>query len=138
MIRSVEGRPHGVSATDTATADPRQLPFIFVGERDYVANVLNDHPTGECPQTASRGSVPLSDSLSNPGKPLVRLVKAVNAAGGLAHLQGDAAAAREELIAQTGADDATSVRFKIKENRKLALRPYEPIHSVREHHAHCG
>lgn len=64
--------------------------------------------------------MPLSDSLSNPGQPLVRLKKAVEAAGGVAHLQGETAAAREELIAQTGAEDATSVRVKITENRKLS------------------
>lgn len=77
--------------------------------------------------------MPLSDSLSNPGQPLVRLVKAVNAAGGIAHLQGEVEGTREELIAQTGAEDATSVRVKITENRKL--RPDEVVQLVAAYQA---
>jgi lambda repressor-like predicted transcriptional regulator len=63
--------------------------------------------------------VHLSDSLSNPGTPLLRLVAALDELGGLENVQVSGVA-REAIMAQTGAVDLSLVRLEIKENRKLS------------------
>lgn len=75
--------------------------------------------------------VRLVDSLSNRGTPLFRLVEALDTRGGVASLLDGAAAARAELIAQTGAEDPSSVRLTVKENRKLS--PEEVVEVVRQY-----
>ncbi|MCA1603569.1 MAG: helix-turn-helix domain-containing protein, partial [Acidobacteria bacterium] len=61
----------------------------------------------------------LTDSLSNPGTPLLRLVTALDEVGGLENLQVSAVM-RDAIMAQTGAADPSTVRLSIKENRKLS------------------
>lgn len=61
----------------------------------------------------------LSDSLSNPGTPLLRLVAALDALGGLAKLQVSGTG-RDEIVAQSGSEDPALVRLRVKENRKLS------------------
>lgn len=61
----------------------------------------------------------LSDSLSNPDTPLLRLVTALDGLGGLEETQVSAIA-RDAIVAQTGAVDSASVRLEARENRKLS------------------
>jgi DNA-directed RNA polymerase specialized sigma24 family protein len=76
--------------------------------------------------------VHLSDSLSNPGTPLLRLVAVLDELGGVENLQvsGDT---REAVVAQTGAEDVASVRLQVKENRKLS--PTEVVELVAAYEA---
>lgn len=61
----------------------------------------------------------LSDSLSNPGTPLLRLVATLDELGGLAKLQISDAGC-DEIVAQSGVEDPAVVRLQVKENRKLS------------------
>jgi len=63
--------------------------------------------------------VHLSDSLSNPGAPLLRLVAALEEMGGLTKMQVSEVA-RETIVAQTGAVDPGMVRLEVRENRILS------------------
>ncbi len=60
----------------------------------------------------------LSDSLSNPGARLLRLVTALDELGSLENMEvsGDT----HEIVAQSGAVDPGAVRLQVKENRKLS------------------
>jgi len=63
--------------------------------------------------------VHLSDSLSNPGTPLLRLVAALEALGGLENMQVSGEL-QDTIVAQSGAVDPAVVRLQAKENRKLS------------------
>ena len=63
--------------------------------------------------------VHLSDSLSNPGAPLLRLVAVVKELGSPENAQ-TSSVTRETIVAQSGVGDPALVRLEVRENRKLS------------------
>lgn len=61
----------------------------------------------------------LSDSLSNPGPPLLRLVAALAEAGGQENVQVSRSGG-EAVVAQAGVGDPGMVRLEVRENRILS------------------
>jgi len=106
------------------------------------ASALVTHSSSLAPRAAPRfgsseslcsaGLVHLSDSLSNPGTLLLRLVAALDECDELKKTQVSAVA-RNAIMAQTGAVDPTMVRLEVRENRKLS--PAEVAELVARYHA---